>query len=73
MGAALIIMSFSRLHFRENMKIISKQSKIKEKICDNCKMKKKCGDLPGFCVLIYLVPVALVVVGLVYLLITMEL
>jgi len=55
------------------MKIIIKSSKLKEKVCENCKLQKSCGDLPGFCVLIYSVPIVLVVVGLAYLLITMNL
>jgi hypothetical protein len=50
-----------------------KSSKIKEKICETCRLQKSCGDLPGFCQLIYYVPVVLVVVGLTYLLITMSL
>ena len=55
-------------------KIINiKSSKIKEKICETCGMQKQCGDLPGFCVLLYYVPVVLVVVGLAYLLVTMNL
>ncbi len=55
------------------MKLKIKSSKLKEKICENCILKKSCGDLPGFCMLIYYVPIALVVLGLVYLLITMTL
>jgi hypothetical protein len=54
-------------------KISIKTSKMKEKVCQTCGLKKKCGDLPGFCLLIYYVPVAIVVAGLAYLLITMEL
>jgi len=55
------------------MKIISKVTLAKEKVCNRCVFKKHCGDLPGFCVLIYSVPVALVIVMLLYLLITMSL
>ena len=55
------------------MNITTKTSIIKEKICENCGLQKSCGDLPGFCLLIYSVPVFLVVVGLSYLLITMNL
>jgi len=47
--------------------------KIKEKICETCGLQKSCGDLPGFCALLYYVPVALVVVMLFYFLITMNL
>ena len=54
-------------------KITIKSSKLKEKVCEKCKSQKSCGDLPGFCVLIYSVPIVLVVVGLAYLLITMNL
>jgi hypothetical protein len=54
-----------------NLKI--KPSELKEKICENCPMRKSCGDLPGFCMLIYYIAIGLVVVGLVYLLITMSL
>ena len=43
------------------MKLKIKSSKLKEKICENCILKKSCGDLPGFCMLIYYVPIALVV------------
>jgi hypothetical protein len=42
-------------------KISIKSSKIKEKVCQTCGLQKKCGDLPGFCLLIYYVPVALAV------------
>lgn len=55
------------------MNITTKTSIIKEKICENCGLQKSCSDLPGFCVLIYTVPVVLVVVGLAYLLMTMNL
>jgi hypothetical protein len=55
------------------MKIKIKRSKIKEKICDTCGLQNYCGDLPGFCALIYFVPIALVIAGLAYLLITMKL
>lgn len=48
-------------------------SKIKEKICATCGLQKSCGDLPGFCLLIYYVPVVLVVIGLAFFLITMAL
>jgi hypothetical protein len=54
-------------------KIPVTSSKIKEKICEKCVLKKSCGDLPGFCLLIFYVPVVLVVAGLAYLLITMQL
>ena len=55
------------------MKKTIKSSKIKEKICQTCGLQKSCGDLPGFCILLYYVPVALVVVMLLYFLITMKL
>lgn len=55
------------------MKIIAKASIAKEKICKKCAFKKHCADLPGFCMLISYVPVALVVVMLVYFLFTMTL
>ena len=55
------------------MKIKKKPSKIKEKVCETCGMKKACGDLPGFCMLLYLVPVVLVIAGLAYLLLKMDL
>ena len=59
---------------KESMKkIIVKSSKIKEKICETCGLQDTCGDLPGFCALIYYIPIALVIVGLAYLLITMNL
>jgi hypothetical protein len=50
-----------------------KSSKIKEMICERCGLRKPCGSLPGFCLLIYYIPVVLVVVGLAYLLATMAL
>jgi len=50
-----------------------KPSKVKEKICDNCKLQKSCGDLPYFCILMYYIMIASVVAGLIYLLITMSL
>jgi hypothetical protein len=46
---------------------------VKEKICEKCKLKNKCGDLPGFCLLIYYVPVVLLVVLLFYFFINMKL
>jgi len=55
------------------MKITTKSSKIKEKICETCGLKKSCGDLPGFCLLLTYVPVVLVVAMLLYFLITMSL
>ncbi len=45
---------------------------LKEKICESCGLQKSCGDLPGFCLLLYYVPVALVVIMFFYLLITMN-
>jgi len=50
-----------------------KPSKIKEKICDTCGLRKSCGDLPGFCILLQYIPVAIVVIGLIYLFATMSL
>ncbi len=55
------------------MKIKTNSPKIKKKICENCKLQNSCGDLPGFCQLIYYVPIIVVVAGLAYLLITMQL
>jgi hypothetical protein len=55
------------------MKIPTKVSKAKEDICKKCKLKKSCGDLPGFCALIYYVPIAVVVIMLIFFLITMKL
>jgi hypothetical protein len=55
------------------MKITIKSSKIKEKICGTCGLQESCGDLPGFCILIYYVPVVFAVAVLAYLLITMPL
>jgi hypothetical protein len=55
------------------MKTPEKISSTKKKICESCKMKKACGDLPGFCLFVYYGLIALVVVSLLYLLITMEL
>jgi len=54
-------------------KIPIRPTKIKEKICETCGLQEVCGDLPRFCLLIYFVPVVLVVAGLAYLLITMQL
>jgi len=45
----------------------------KKMICEKCKLKNKCGDLPGFCLLIYYVPIVLLVVMLFYFLMTMTL
>jgi len=55
------------------MKKITKASAAKEKICKRCSLKNKCGDLPGFCVLIFYVPIALIVVMLIYFLMTSSL
>lgn len=55
------------------MKINTKVSAAKENICKKCSLKNKCGDLPGFCVLIFYVPIALIVVMLIYFLLTMDL
>ena len=45
----------------------------KNKICEKCKLRNRCGDLPGFCALIYFIPVVLLVVMLVYFFVTMKL
>ena len=67
-------MPFFITAIQESMKKITiKPSKIKEKICDTCGLQNTCGDLPGFCALIYYIPIVLVIVGLAYLLITMSL
>lgn len=55
------------------MKILSKPSTLKQKICDHCVFKDSCGDLPGLCILLFYVLIATVVVGLGYMLITMKL
>jgi len=58
---------------QEYMKITPKASTVKEKICAHCILKETCGDLPGLCMLLYYVLIAVVIVGLSYLLITMKL
>jgi hypothetical protein len=55
------------------MKILSKPSSMKQKICDHCVFKDSCGDLPGLCILLFYTAIAAVVVGLAYMLITMKL
>jgi len=55
------------------MKIPTKTSTVKEKICAHCMLKKTCGDLPGLCMLLYYVLIAVVIVGLSYMFITMKL
>jgi len=45
----------------------------RKNICAKCKLKEKCGDLPGFCLFIYYVPIVLLVIMLLYFLLTMEL
>jgi hypothetical protein len=55
------------------MKIIKKASTVKGKVCAGCKLKKACGDLPGFCMLVYYALIALVVAMLLYFLISMTL
>jgi hypothetical protein len=55
------------------MKITTKASTTKEKICAHCMFKKTCGDLPGLCMLLHYGLIALVIVVLAYLLITMSL
>jgi hypothetical protein len=55
------------------MKKITKAGAAKEKVCKRCSLKNKCGDLPGFCVLIFYVPIALIVVMLIYFLMTSDL
>lgn len=55
------------------MKIIAIAAVAKEKVCKRCAFRKRCGDLPGFCVLIYNIPIVLVVVMLLYLLLSMSL
>lgn len=54
------------------MKITTKASTVKEKICDNCMFKQSCGDLPGFCILLHYGGIALVVIMLTYFLLTMN-
>jgi hypothetical protein len=63
---------FSR-QTEEHMKITKKASALKGQICAGCKLKKACGDLPGFCMLIYYGLIALVVIMLGYFLISMTL
>lgn len=46
---------------------------VKDKICKKCVLRNRCGDLPGFCALIYFVPVVLLVVMLLYFFMTMKL
>ena len=46
---------------------------VKNKICNKCKLKNRCGDLPGFCALLYFVPVVLLIVMLFYFFLTMKL
>lgn len=55
------------------MKITTKAATIKNKICKNCVLKKSCGDLPGFCMMLHYALIAVVVVVLSYFLITMKL
>lgn len=55
------------------MKIIAKAAVAKEKVCRTCAFRKRCGDLSGFCILIYNIPIVLIVVMLLYLLLTMSL
>ncbi|NOQ89012.1 MAG: hypothetical protein GQ550_08820 [Gammaproteobacteria bacterium] len=55
------------------MKITTKILTTKEKICDKCPVKTSCGDLPGFCMLLYYALIASLVVVLLYFLITMSL
>jgi len=55
------------------MKIITKNSTLKEKICSRCALKDTCGDLPGLCMLLYYALIAAVIIGLAYFLITMKL
>jgi hypothetical protein len=55
------------------MKITTNASAVKEKICSHCKFKETCGDLPGLCMQFYYALIALVIVGLAYMLITMKL
>ena len=53
--------------------MIKTVTNVKQKICENCKLKKSCGDLPGFCMFVYYGLIALVVIMLSYFLITMTL
>ena len=53
-------------------KITIKSTTMKEKLCKTCGLQKTCRDMSGFCVLIYFVPIALAVAGLVYLIMTLR-
>jgi hypothetical protein len=46
---------------------------VKQNICNKCKLRNRCGDLPGFCALIYYTPVVLLVFMLFYFFLTMDL
>jgi len=54
------------------MKIITINS-VKNKICEKCKLKASCGDLPGLCMAVNYAQIALVIFMLLYFLVTMEL
>jgi len=54
------------------MKITKKIRVTKAKVCDNCSMKKTCGDLPGLCIRLHHVLIASVVLVLLYFLMTMR-
>ena len=55
------------------MKITTKTSTMKKKICASCTFKGTCGDLPGFCMLLPYGLIALVIIMLTYFLVTMDL
>jgi hypothetical protein len=55
------------------MKLLIKPSTVKQTICDHCVLKDSCGDLPGLCILLFYVLIAVVVAGLGYMLVTMKL
>lgn len=57
---------------RDVMKKIATKT-IKQKVCNSCKLKKTCGDLPGLCMLLSYAQIVTVVIMLSYFLITMDL
>ena len=57
----------------ELMKIIKTVTNVKQKTCESCKLKKSCGDLPGFCMMPYYGLIASVVIMLTYFLVNMSL
>jgi hypothetical protein len=75
---ALCVSDIADKHFANNavperMKMIIKIPKTKKEICTGCYLKKSCGDLPYFCMILHYTLIVSLFGALSYFFITMDL